>query len=401
MIIKKYQAMNETEAIILARQELGKDAIVMNIKKISPKGVYRIFKKPQVEVTAAVDDTKSYTPEEPKNNNEAFFTKNKESDYSKHDTSAIEEKINNLQKLIEKQLTSKENEFVKKIDEIAEKEAKRCAEERVIEAKKDDKAEECISLVRKQLMKHEVADEYIDVIINEVRSTIKKDSPVDNILTSIYQKIVLKLGQPSIIETGDDKPKYIFFMGPTGVGKTTTIAKIASDFKINKKLNVALLTSDTYRIAAVEQLRVYANILKIPLNVVYTADEIKKLREELDKFDVVLIDTAGRNHKNGEQKNDLIDLIDSIEVENREIYLVLSATTKYTDLKNIFKAYVDIKGYKLLFTKIDETINLGNILNIKMLTDAELSYVAYGQDVPNDISKLDAQIIAKQLLGGE
>lgn len=403
MIIKKYQAMSETDAITLAREELGKDVIVMNVKKINPKGVSKMFKRPQVEITAAVDDSKVYSGEERKlqleKSIQAERTRQQESRMAKDSvkkeekSSAIEEKLNNLQSLIEKQMSSSENENGTR--------GLQQAETRIYTPKVKSKAEECLNLVKQQLLKHEVEEVYIDMILDEVKASVKNDAPVDNILTSIYQKIVLKLGQTSLIEPGEDQPKYIFFMGPTGVGKTTTIAKIASDFKINRKLNVALLTSDTYRIAAVEQLRIYANILKIPLSVVYTADEITKARDELDRFDVVLIDTAGRNHKNREQRDDLRNILNSIEKENRNEYLVLSATTKFADLANIVKAYSDIEDYKLLFTKLDETMNVGNILNIKLLTNAQLSYATCGQDVPKDIGKVDAQSIAKQLLGGE
>jgi len=265
---------------------------------------------------------------------------------------------------------------------------------------KNDKSDKYVKLIKKQLLKHEVDEKYIDMIINEVKGNIKKDTLVDNILTSVYQKIILKLGTPKLIEPGDNQPRYVFFMGPTGVGKTTTIAKIASDFKLNRKLNIALLSLDTYRLAAVEQLRIYANILKIPLHVAYSAEDITKLKRELDRYDVVLIDTAGRSHKNKEQGDELRELISTIDIKERDMYLVLSATTKYSDLINIVEAYKDIKEYKLLFTKTDETTHLGNILNIKLYTDAKLSYIANGQDVPTDIGKVDAQEIAKQLLGG-
>ncbi|MCR5607754.1 MAG: flagellar biosynthesis protein FlhF [Lachnospiraceae bacterium] len=394
MIIKKYQANTEQDAMLLVREELGKDAIVMNIKKISPKGFYRIFRKPSVEVTAAIDEMKKYSSDTKEDANKAFVKKEEEKKEDK--TDAIEEKINKLASLIETQMNNERNIKLKEAE--TKEEVKETAEE---EKKLPDKSEECLNLIIKQLKKHEVDEKYIDEIIGEVRCNIKKDTPVDNILTSIYQKIVLKLGQPKIIEVGDKNPKFIFFVGPTGVGKTTTIAKIASDFKINKKYNIALLTTDTYRIAAVEQLRVYANILKLPITVVYTPEEILRAKEELEKYDVVLIDTAGRNHKNKEQRNDLLNFINAVEEEKREVFLVLSATTKYVDLKNIVNSYAEINNYRLLFTKTDETINFGNILNVKMFTNADLSYVAYGQDVPNDIGKLDSQLIAKQLLGGE
>ncbi|MBR5967017.1 MAG: flagellar biosynthesis protein FlhF, partial [Lachnospiraceae bacterium] len=186
----------------------------------------------------------------------------------------------------------------------------------------------------------------------------------------------------------------------TGVGKTTTIAKLASKLKLDKKLNVALITADTYRIAAVKQLEVYANILNIPLKVINNEAEMEEAKEDLSAFDIVLIDTAGRSHKDRRQCDDIERLISTIPEEDREVFLVLSVTTKYRDLEAITEAYSEISDYRLIFTKLDETMYLGNIFNIKLLTGAPLSYATFGQGVPNDISRIDAQTIAKQLLGG-
>ena len=161
-----------------------------------------------------------------------------------------------------------------------------------------------------------------------------------------------------------------------------------------------LITADTYRIAAVEQLKTYANILGIPLEVVYSADEMDKTIDELKEFDLVFVDTAGRSHQNAEQVQDIKKILDKVPEEDKEVYLVLSATTKYKDLKKISEVYRKITEYYLIFTKLDETDTVGNIFNIHMLTGAQLSYATWGQNVPDDIGKMDAQKITKQLLGG-
>jgi flagellar biosynthesis protein FlhF len=203
-----------------------------------------------------------------------------------------------------------------------------------------------------------------------------------------------------LIDIHSKKKKYVFFIGPTGVGKTTTIAKIASTLKLSGKAKVALITSDTYRIAAVEQLKTYANILGTPLKVVYSSEEMEKTKEELKAYDLVLIDTAGRSHNNPEQKEDLQRLLATVPEEQREVYLVMSATTKYKDLVKIAQSYSEIAKYSLIFTKLDETDAIGNIFNLRMVTGAPLSYMTWGQNVPDDIGKVDAQKMAKQLLGG-
>lgn len=392
MIIKKFQANNETEAIMLAKDELGKDAIVMNIKTISPKGLYKLFRRPIVEVTAAIDDNIIYKNDKlssPKKQSfpDIIYDEPTEPAQPKinntKESSAIEEKLNNLQSLIEKQME--------------EKEAVQNTNERV---KTTGKNLACIQLIYNQLIMNEVDEKYANQIMSEIEGTLKKDSSMDNILSSIYQKIVLKLGQPITIDLKGKVPKYVFFIGPTGVGKTTTIAKIASKFKVEKKAKVAFLTSDTYRIAAVEQLRTYANILGIPLKVIYNKEEIEQSRKEFADFDVIFVDTAGRSHRNKNQRDDIEGLIKAIPENEREIYLVLSATTKYRDLVSITEAYSEMVGYNLIFTKLDETNSVGNLFNIRMLTNAPLSYATFGQDVPDDIDRIDPQSIAKQLLRG-
>lgn len=386
MIIKKYEAETEKEAILQAKNELGKEAIVMNIKTVKPRGIYRFFRKPTVEVTAAVDIT------EKKEDKGLSLTKGfhqpefsvpkaqEEEKKTSYQENAIEQKLNNLQDLIEKQITT--------------------APAREEEQEELSQNDEYLLLIFNQLVENEVDEVYAKQIIDEIRKSLKKDSPVDHILTNVYQKLVLKLGEPKFIDLQNGVKKFIFFIGPTGVGKTTTIAKIASHLKLKENANVALITSDTYRIAAVEQLRTYASILGVPLSVVYTKEELEQEKEKYQDYDVVLIDTAGRSHRNEEQKHDLLELIDTVEEENREVYLVLSATTKYKDLIRITETYRIIDDYGIIFTKLDETTCIGNILNIRLLTDAPLSYTTWGQNVPDDFGCMDAQSIAKKLLGG-
>lgn len=407
MIIKKFQANTETEAIMLAKEELGKDAIVMNIKTIAPKGIYKLFRKSVVEITAAVDENITYKYDKPKPTlppsqqrknlpdiiyDEEEATKDRQPVKSEAGTSsepsAIELKLNNLQSLLEKQMNEKEKE----------KDAAHTQETKTAETSKNLA---CIQLIYNQLISNEVDEKYANQILTEIEGNLKKDASMDNILASIYQKIILKLGQPKTIDISGKTTRFVFFIGPTGVGKTTTIAKIASKFKVNEKAKVAFLTADTYRIAAVEQLRTYANILGIPLKVIYSNEEMKQSKDEFSEFDLVFVDTAGRSHRNKEQRDDIEGLINSIPEDEREVYLVLSATTKYKDLVKITEAYSEIVNYNLIFTKLDETSTIGNLFNIRMLTQAPLSYSTFGQNVPDDISRVDAQSIAKQLLRGQ
>ncbi len=385
-----------------ARDELGKDAIVTNVKQIKPGGLMRLFKKPTYEITAALDETPPKTELSRRESIKAMFKDNpdiildddkkdaKEDEKftsSLSDPAKLEQKISNIAMLLEKQMGAAAKADSEKKDE----EKKDTAEE---------KNNACLQLIYKQLLENEVDEKYINQLITEIEPALKKDGSVENILSGIYQKIVLKLGKTEVMGVTQGKARFVFFIGPTGVGKTTTIAKLASKLKLDRKLNVALLTADTYRIAAVDQLKTYAEILNVPLKVVYSDTELKDAYEEMKNYDIVLIDTAGRSHRDKQQREDIEKLISAVPAEERDIFLVLSITTKYSDLIRITQSYSEIAEYRLIFTKLDETDTLGNIFNVKLLTGAPLSYATFGQKVPNDISRLDAQMIAKQLLGG-
>ncbi len=173
--------------------------------------------------------------------------------------------------------------------------------------------------------------------------------------------------------------------------------------KLVRKARIALLTADTYRVAAVEQLRTYASILDIPLDVIYSEEDLRDGIERLKECDLIFVDTAGRSHKNVEQCDELfhlIETVDEIDGFEKEICLVLSVTTKFRDLEKICDTYSKLGSYRIIFTKLDETSALGNILNIAILTDGKISYTTYGQNVPDDINLIDVQSIAKSLLGG-
>lgn len=402
MIIKKYQGATEIEAIMKAKEELGADAVIMNVKSVKQRGIKSLFKKSYTEVTAAVDDpversknsvkqaSASVVPEARKTErvreeleyastvqDESLTSGFEESSSQSGKPSAIEERLDNLAEILEKQI------------KVPEAEQKTDA---------DDQNSKMAKLVFDQLINNEVTEANAHEIMNEIDYRGKQQ--IDDLLANVYQKIVLKLGQMKTIEVEDGNPKVVFFVGPTGVGKTTTIAKLASRYKLEKKCKLAIITADTYRIAAVEQIRTYANILSVPIDVVYTSDELKSAIDKYKDYDLIFIDTAGRSHNNNEQREDVKKMLEAMRGYHQEIYLVVSATTKYRDLVKIAQTYSDITNYRLLFTKIDETSALGNILNIRMLTNAPLSYTTFGQNVPDDIVVTDAQFIAKNLLGG-
>lgn len=300
----------------------------------------------------------------------------------------IEEKLDTLESLLKMKLEKSDTTDAKLANSIADEEDK-------------NETLKFTKILYNTMIDNEVNEKYANAIIEEAEKTNKPNMPMDYMLTNIYQKMILKFGNPTIITESQKGVKVIYFVGPTGVGKTTTIAKIASKLCLEEKKKVALLTADTYRIAAAEQLRTYANILEIPFRIVYSPAEIESALEEFHDYEYILVDTAGHSHHNEEQKNNTNAMIHSVdELAECEVYLVLSATTKYRDLVDIADTYKSMSDYKIIFTKLDETTSLGNLLNLKLYTGADLSYVTYGQNVPDDIGKFNPQTTVKSILGG-
>ena len=400
MIIKKFTAKTEKEAIENARKELGDGVVVMNVKPVKNRGFFAFLKSPLVEVTVALEEeSEKYSAavsaisaiaagqskvEEPVKSTPVI-----ENPEKRDSNSAIEEKLDSLQSLLEQQLQKPEEEKAEK-------------EESVEPVREESETDKFMRLLHDTMLENEVDEKYAQEIIDEIELINKPNMPFDYALANIYQKMILKFGKSSGIEPASNGIKLVFFIGPTGVGKTTTIAKIASKFRVDEKKKVALLTADTYRIAAAEQLRTYANILEVPFRVIYTVEEIGKAMEDFRDYDYIMIDTAGHSHQNNTQKDNMCNIIHSVDDKvEKEVHLVLSATTKYRDLISIADSYKELADYKLIFTKLDETTTLGNLLNLRLYTGADLSYVTYGQNVPDDIEDFNPQKTVKRLLGGK
>ncbi len=373
MKIKKYTGKTEKEAILKVKEELGGEALIVSVKSVKPKGFFKLFRKPYVEVIAAIDDRVV--------GEEAETTFSEISQEQKQELSEALEK--NFEKEEEIETPTFEIEISEKSgDSLEEKETE------------VSKNAEFIKTLYRQLIENEVLEQHVNMLTQGAHELEIDESK--EIVALVYKRIIDILSDYETISKKDNK--VVFFVGPTGVGKTTTIAKVASYFLINQELKVALITADTYRIAAVEQLRTYADILNIPIKVIYSDDELGPAIEEFEQYDLIFVDTAGRSHKNEERHLELSKMLDS--VEEKDIYLVLSAATKYRDLKSIANKYSAICDYKIIFTKLDETVAYGNILNTKLLTGAKLSYVTFGQSVPEDISTIKPHQIAKNILGG-
>lgn len=416
MTINKFQGRTEEEAIEKAKQEFGENVVIMNVKEVKPKGLFRAFKNSTYEVTAAMEEKEQFVnPKRALQNTKKLHDSINLSADEKIEIPKPDAKPD-FREMIQKSAANQqmpvqeEKKIEQRLDDLSNRLEESLARTPMGEKKseetsaKEKPASEEFHFVRilySTLLKNEVHEKYVNQILDEIEKLIRPGNSVDMILSNVYQKLILRFGQPKTIDLSGNKPKVLFFVGPTGVGKTTTIAKIASKYKVEYDKKVAFITADTYRIAATEQLQVYANILDAPMSIVYTQDEMNDAIAKFAEHDLVFVDTAGFSHKNEKQRNDMKALLGGVNEEyNKEVYLVLSATTKYADLLDIVDSYREIADYKLIFTKLDETTTYGNLLNIKLYSGADLSYTTNGQNVPDDIEVFDTQKIVKKLLGG-
>ena len=404
MIIKKFQAKTENDAVEAAKKELGSAVVIMNVRKVKRKGPFGFLLPQLTEVTVALEEESEQKVQSLRKNTDSQngnAVKAEKTAESRHvaegelqgqknferqlENSMIEEKLDSLHSLLEQQLKKPEEE----------------TEEAPEEEIKEDEMSRFIKLVYNTMLDNEVDEKYANLIIDEMEKNNKPGTPFDHALADVYQKMILKFGNSQELTESQKGPKVVFFIGPTGVGKTTTIAKIAAEYQLDKKKKVALLTADTYRIAAAEQLRTYAGILEVPFRVIYSAEEISQAVRDFQDYDYIMVDTAGHAHQNEEQREVIKGLIHAADgLTDTDVFLVLSATTKYNDLKKIVDAYREVTDYRLIFTKLDETEERGNMFNIRLYTGAEICYVTCGQNVPDDLESFNPQKTVKLLLGG-
>lgn len=194
------------------------------------------------------------------------------------------------------------------------------------------------------------------------------------------------------------KPVVAAFIGPTGVGKTTTIAKIASHFSLAEHRRVAVVTLDTYRMAATDQIRRYGDILGIPVEVADSPEEVEQVMLRLNGNDLVLVDTAGRSPRNKDQILQMRQAIEAVRPD--EVHLVVSMTTKYIDVLSIVARFGIVPVNRLILTKFDETRTYGLALNLSVNFSMNISYLANGQQVPDDLEAADPARLARLVLAG-
>lgn len=250
-----------------------------------------------------------------------------------------------------------------------------------------------VSLISAGINSHLASD-----LIKRVRAkTGKAKRPTSDARAVARDLMARELAAVEPISVEQGARRIVALVGPTGVGKTTTLAKLAALHALGKKLRVSLITADTYRIAAVEQLRTYCEILQVPLEVVYDPAELKAALGRQNRSDLILVDTAGRSPKNAEHMAELGRYLGELQPD--ETYLVMSLTSNERDAAVIAEAYETVRFDRFLFTKFDETSQVGLLYNLAVQYRKPLSYVTTGQNVPDDIEVVHPGKLTNAILG--
>lgn len=342
------------EAFEIIKRDLGPDAVIISSKKVNAGGFWGIFLPKKLEVTAAVD-------EQPKHQEQ-------KKEASNASVENIKKEIADLRDLVKNALIDKNS------------------------PESPPASDNWVTY----LTNLEIEPNLAQMLITDVK--LKHGKQVfEN--ADAFKKAILSEVAYSLTPFCDNqfKSKIIAFIGPTGVGKTTTLAKLAAQFALLEGKKVSVITIDTFRIGAVEQLKTYGEIIGIPVEIIISPKELKQAVEKFADQDYILIDTAGRSSKNTMQIAELRGFLEV--VQPLETLLVLSSTTKNKDLFRIVEDFKSINFSKIIFTKTDETDSLGQILNITQMAKIPVAYITNGQNVPDDIDQVTPQKLSELILG--
>lgn len=419
MRIKKFTAGSMREALMQIKRELGEEAIILKTRKL-PKKVFPLGGRDEVEVTAAVDESAPSPPSMPpiKMGSTGVYGRPRRPASSvidpdqpgtpeirrwelpRADTPA-DTADNARQSPIPRRREDRhdQQELLELKDNVRElrelvtglmKEGEGSTTEKPMEGFTGGWA-----VLYQRLVSSEVKPTIAEELVKQVsRSDIMcSDAQAEKKFTSALAALLPVAGPLKLKNNG---PMVVAFIGPTGSGKTTTLAKLAAHCRITRKKNVSIITADTYRIAAIEQIRMFADIIKVNIQVVFSPEEIPAALTECASDDIVLVDTAGRSQRNTEHMDDLKSFMKTLSAD--EVHLVLSATTKDSDLLDCIERYRPTGINRLLFTKLDETSRVGNILNVVKQSGVGMSYFTMGQSVPDDIEVAQTSRLIKRLL---
>lgn len=372
MKVKKYTASSMPEAMKKIRAELGEQAVILQSKTVYTGGFLGLFKKKKMEVVAAVDPNPAQESVRPQ---EAVPVKRKPElplKTEKNSEEILKRELNELKEII-KQFS--------KADQLS------------LEAYPEE-----LKLPLIKLKKQEVEDGLIQELKQLLLEKWKeeKGQVTEKTADEWSRQWLVEKVTPLQKEHAALPKKFISIVGPTGVGKTTTLAKMAAESVLEKKLKTAFITTDTYRIAAIEQLKTYGDLLKVPVEVVYKPADMKPAIEKFKAYDAVYIDTAGRNYL---EEQFVRELKATIPFEKMKNYLVLSLTAKEQDIHSVIDRFSTVPIEQFIFTKMDETTSCGAIINVMCRYGKGVAYLTNGQNVPDDLVRPNPEKLTDLIFG--
>ena len=414
MRIKKFVAHSLKEATEEMKKELGPDAIVVSSRKIARGGPFNFLGRDAFEVTGAMDDTPPPAPNTYRRRQGAggFERQLEQSRAAAEEDTALE----GLRRIAE-QFGDRQADDVRaatsgrrRADASGMFELRSDMEDvkgtlkAIVEQLKYAHMPPMPDMLQKaysRLIQHDVDEHLAADIIQEVYAR----SNQDQITNKTYLEKQLLAAIAGIIPTAEaekgrrKRTKVIALVGPTGVGKTTTIAKLAAINKLLSGLDVGLISADTYRIGAIEQLRTFAGIADIQMDVVYKPSEMGTVLKKFRGKDLVFLDTVGRSQRSKKELYDLAKFVFAADPD--ETHLVLNASTNVKTCEEIIDQFKVVKPNRLIFSKLDEAATYGPMLSIIHRHSLPLSYVTTGQAVPDDIRQVQASQLAAMVYSGE
>ena len=376
MELKTYRARSLQEALHVVRRELGPDAAVLHTREVRG-GMLRWLAGRQVEVTASAGvNVPSRFPNSASGNPGEELAP----------TGDIEDPPTPFREDLEGQIA----DLHSMVEDLCRRSGERSTTPELPES---------IFELFTDLIEAEVSEDLARELVDRVRSSVAEADRDDPVLLKarMARLVESEIDCCGPIEVKPGQPKLVALVGPTGVGKTTTIAKLAANFHLRQRQRVGLITVDTYRIAAVDQLRTYADIIDLPMEVVATPREMRAAVNRLADFDLILMDTAGRSPRDELRIQELKTML--TEAQADEVHLVLGSVASTASMKKAAARFAEIGATSLVLTKLDEATGLGNLLPLLRSCRLPLSYVTNGQNVPDDIAAADPRSLARVVLG--